>query len=68
MRAEYHYESCDGYYGMSDVTVYKFSLALFGLQIDFIGLLQRIIDYCGPSIGCRQPLVFVLIPSLFAVI
>ena len=53
---------------MSDVTVYKFALALFGLQIDFIGLLQRIIDYCGPSIGCRQPLVFVLIPSLFAII
>ena len=38
------------------VTVYKFALGLFGLQIDFIGLLQRI-DYCGPSIGCMQPLV-----------
>ena len=39
------------------VTVYKFALGLFGLQIDFIGLLQRI-DYCGPSIGCIQPLVY----------
>ena len=38
------------------VTVYKFAFGLFGLQIDFIGLLQRI-DYCGPSIGCMQPLV-----------
>ena len=38
------------------VIVYKFALGLFGLQIDFIGLLQRI-DYCGPSIGCMQPLV-----------
>ena len=37
------------------VTVYKLALGLFGLQIDFIGLLQRI-DYCGPSIGCMQPL------------
>ena len=48
-------ESRDGYYGCH-VTVYKFALGLFGLQIDFIGLLQRI-DYCGPSIGCMQPLV-----------
>ena len=38
------------------ITVYKFVLGLFGLQIDIIGLLQRI-DYCGPSIGCMQPLV-----------
>ena len=38
------------------VTVYKFALGLFGLQIDFIGLPQRI-DYCGPSISCMQPLV-----------
>ena len=38
------------------VTVYKFARDLFGLQIDFIGLLQRI-DYSGPSIGCMQPLV-----------
>ena len=38
------------------VTVYKFALGLFGLQIDFLGLLQRI-DYSGPSIGCMQPLV-----------
>ena len=37
------------------VTVCKFALGLFGLQIDFIGLLQRI-DYSGPSIGCMQPL------------
>ena len=37
------------------VTVYKFALGLFGLQIDFTGLLQRI-DYCGPSKGCMQPL------------
>ena len=37
-----------GYYGCH-VTVYKFALGLVGLQIDFIGLLQRI-DYCGPSI------------------
>ena len=49
-------ESHDGYYGCY-VTVYKFALDLFGLQIDFIGLLQRIIDYCTPSIGCMQPLV-----------
>ena len=40
-----------------DVTVYKFALGLFGLQIDFIGL-QQGIDYCGPSIGCMQPLVY----------
>ena len=33
------------------MTVYRFALGLFGLQIDFI------IDYCGPSIGCMQPLV-----------
>ena len=33
------------------VTVYKFALGLFGLQIDLIGLLQRD-DYCGLSIGC----------------
>ena len=32
------------------------ALGLFGLQIDIIGLLQRI-DYCGSSIGCMQPLV-----------
>ena len=49
-------ESHDGYYGCH-VTVYKFALGLFGLQIDFIGLLQRIVDYGGPSIGCMQPLV-----------
>ena len=48
-------ESRDGYCGCH-VTVYKFALGLFGLQIDFIGLLQTI-DYCGPSIGCMQPLV-----------
>ena len=48
-------KSRDGYYGCH-VTVYRFALSLFGLQIDFIGLLQRI-DYCGPSIGCMQPLV-----------
>ena len=34
-----------------EVTVYKFSLGLFGLKMNFIGLLQTI-DYCGPSIGC----------------
>ena len=38
------------------VTVYKFAFGLFGLLIDFIGLLERI-DYCGPSIGCVQPFV-----------
>ena len=39
------------------VTMYKFALGLFCLQIDFIGLLQ-ITDYCGPSIGIGvQPLV-----------
>ena len=38
------------------VTVYKFALGLFGLQIDFIGLLQRV-GHSGPSIGCMQPLV-----------
>ena len=48
-------ESRDGCYGYH-VTVYKFALGLFGLQIDIIGLLQRI-DYCGPSIGCMQALV-----------
>ena len=50
-------ESRDGYYGCH-VTAYKFALGLFGLQIDFIGLLQGIIDYCGPSIDCMQSLVF----------
>ena len=39
------------------VTVYKFTLGLFSLHIDFIDLLQRI-DYGRPSIGCMQPLVF----------
>ena len=51
------------------VTVYKFAPGLFGLQIDFTGLLQRI-DYCCPSIGRMQPLVTVLIhllAKLFAV-
>ena len=42
---------------MGVMSLYKFALDLFGLQIDFIGSLQRI-DYCGPSIGCMQPLVF----------
>ena len=42
------------------VTVYKFALGLFGLQIDFIGLLQRI-DYSGSSIGCMQTLVIIVI-------
>ena len=36
--------------------MYEFALGLFGVQIDFIGLPRRI-DYCGPSIGCIQPLV-----------
>ena len=48
-------ESRDGYYGCH-VTVYRFTLGLFGLQINFIGSLQRI-DCCGLSIGCMQPLV-----------
>ena len=39
------------------VTVYKLTLGLFDLQIDFIGLLQRT-EYCAPSIGCMQPLFF----------
>ena len=43
-------------------TVYKFALGLFGLQIDFISLLQRIY-YCGPSIGWMQPLVLFSSPS-----
>ena len=46
----------------------KFALGLFGLQIDFVGLLQRI-DYCGPSKGCMQPLVplsFKIILELWA--
>ena len=30
------------------VTVYKLTLGLFDLQIDFIGLLQRT-EYCAPS-------------------
>ena len=47
-------ESRDEYY-WCHATVYKFALVLFGLQNDFIGLLQRI-DYRGPSIGCMQPL------------
>ena len=38
------------------VTVYKIALGLFGMQIDFIGLIQRI-DYRGMSIGCIKPLV-----------
>ena len=41
---------------MDSMDVYEFALGLFGLQIDLIGFLQRI-DYCGPSIGCMQPLV-----------
>ena len=49
-------ESHDGYYGCH-VTVYKFALDLFGPQIDFIGLPQRIIDYCSPSIGYMYSLV-----------
>ena len=44
------------------VTVYKFALGLFGLRIDFVGLLQRI-SYCSPSIGCMQPLVLI-VPNL----
>ena len=48
-------ESRDEYYGCH-VTVYKFALSLFGLQIAFIGSLQRI-DCCGLSIGCMQSLV-----------
>ena len=48
-------ESRDGYYGCH-VTVYRFALGLFGLQINFIGSLQRI-DCYGPSIGFMQPLV-----------
>ena len=42
---------------MDSMDVYEFALGLFGLQIDLIGFLQRI-GYCGPSIGCMQPLVF----------
>ena len=38
------------------VSVYKFALGLFCLQI---GLLQRM-DYCGPSIGCMQLLFFLV--------
>ena len=38
-------KSREGNYGCH-VTVYKFALGLFGLQIDFIGSLQRI-DCCG---------------------
>ena len=41
---------------MDTMGVYEFALGLFGVQIDFIGLPRRI-DYCGPSIGCIQPLV-----------
>ena len=55
-RPEIHVPQTNHVMDNMDVTVYKFALGLFGLQIDFIGLLQRI-DYCGPSIGCMQPLV-----------
>ena len=47
-------------YVMDTLGVYKFDfglLVLFGLQNDFIGLLQRM-DLCGPSIDCMQPLVY----------
>ena len=48
------------------VAMYKFALGLSGLQIDFIGLLRRF-DYCGPNIGCMQPLVyFFVVPILIA--
>ena len=55
-RPEIHVPQTNHVMDNMGVTVYKFALGLFGLQIDFIGLLQRI-DYCGPSIGCMQPLV-----------
>ena len=55
-RPEIHVPQTNHVMDNMGVTVYKFALGLFGLQIDFIGLLQ-IIDYCGPSIGCMQPLV-----------
>ena len=55
-------KSREGNYGCH-VTVYKFALGLFGLQIDFIGSLQRI-DCCGPSIGCMQPLVSLVLSSM----
>ena len=55
-RPEIHVRQTNHVMDNMGVTVYKFALGLFGLQIDFIGLLQRI-DYCGPSIGCMQPLV-----------
>ena len=57
-RPEIHVAQANHVMDNMGVTVYKFALGLFGLQIDFIGLLQRI-DYCGPSIGCMQPLVLV---------
>ena len=37
--------------------VYEFDFGLFGLQIGFIGLPQRI-DYYDPSKGCVQPLAY----------
>ena len=55
-------KSREGNYGCH-VTVYKFALGLFGLQIDFIGSLQRI-DCCGPSIGCMQRLVSLVLSSM----
>ena len=47
------------------VTVYKFALGLFGLQIDFIGLLQRF-GYCGPSIGCSHLLFYIDLLTILA--
>ena len=51
-RPEIHVPQTNHVMDNMGVTVYKFALGLFGLQIDFIGLLQRM-DYCGPSIGFR---------------
>ena len=59
-RPEIHVPQTNHVMDNMGVTVYKFALGLFALQIDFIGLLQRN-DYCGPSIGFMQPLVQVKI-------
>ena len=61
-RPEIHVPQTNHVMDNMGVTVYKFALCLFGLQIYSIGLLQRI-DYCRPSIGCMQPLVFIKIST-----